>query len=53
MWYALFDENDKNMQQTCSETRSLFHKILRIRKLRICSYGQILTANLLINAKIL
>ena len=28
-----------------------FHKTLRIRKLRICSYGQILTINLLINCK--
>ena len=28
-----------------------FHKTLQIRKLRICSYGQILTVNLLINCK--
>ena len=28
-----------------------FHKTLRIRKLRICSYGQILTRNLLITCK--
>ena len=28
-----------------------FHKTLRICKLRICSYGQILTVNLLINCK--
>ena len=28
-----------------------FHKTLQIRKLRICSYGQILTINLLINCK--
>ena len=31
--------------------RGLFHKTLRIRKLPICSYDQILTLNLLINAK--
>ena len=29
----------------------LFHKTLRIRKLRICSYGQILTVNLLVNCQ--
>ena len=29
----------------------LFHKTLWIRKLRICSYGQILTVNLLINCQ--
>ena len=29
----------------------LFHKTLQIRKLQICSYGQILTINLLINCK--
>ena len=28
-----------------------FHKTLQILKLRICSYGQILTVNLLINCK--
>ena len=28
-----------------------FHKTLWIRKLRICSYGQILTVNVLINCK--
>ena len=33
-------------------TRGLFHKTLRICKLWICSYGQILTVNLLINEKI-
>ena len=32
-------------------TRGQFHKTLRIRKLWICSYGQILTVNLLINWK--
>ena len=30
---------------------SLFHKTLRIRKLRIYSYGQILTVNLLLFSK--
>ena len=30
----------------------LFHKTLRIRKLRICSYGQILAVNLLVNCLI-
>ena len=34
-----------------SVTRGLFHKTLWIRKLRFCSYGQILTANLLINCQ--
>ena len=34
-----------------SSTRGQFHKTLRIRKLQICSYGQILTLNLLINCK--
>ena len=29
----------------------LFHKTLQIRKLQICSYGQILIVNLLINCK--
>ena len=33
------------------DTRGQFHKTLWIRKLRICSYGQILTVNLLINWK--
>ena len=33
------------------KTRGLFHKTLQIRKLWICSYGQILTVNLLINCK--
>ena len=31
--------------------RSLFHKTLWIRKLRICNYGQILTVNLLVNCQ--
>ena len=35
----------------CSVTRGQFHKTLRIHKLRICSYGQILTLNLLMNCK--
>ena len=33
------------------KTRGQFHKTLWICKLRICSYGQILTVNLLINWK--
>ena len=32
-------------------SRGLFHKTLRIRKLRICGYGQILTVNMLVNWK--
>ena len=39
-----------SIKQVC-HSRSQFHKTLRIRKLRICSYGQILTVNLLINCK--
>ena len=34
-----------------NQTRGQFHKTLQIRKLRICSCGQILTVNLTINCK--
>ena len=39
------------LRQVDNDTRGQFHKTLRIRKLRICSYGQILTINLIINCK--
>ena len=36
---------------TTTTTRGLFHKTLWIHKLRICSYCQILTVNLLVNCQ--
>ena len=33
------------------ESRGLFHKTLWNHKLRICSYGQILTVNLVVNCQ--
>ena len=41
----------KPEQLTLKYFRGRFHKTLRIRKLQICSYNQILTVNLLINCK--
>ena len=46
IWDIKQDYGFKNI-----DTWGLFHKTLWIRKLRICSYGQILTVNLLINCK--
>ena len=34
-----------------TSTRGMFHKTLWIHNLRICSYGQILTVNLLVNCQ--
>ena len=42
---------DSNLATTIWITRGQFHKTLWIRNLRICSYGQILTVNLIINCK--
>ena len=50
-WVQFLKLRIKILMKLGQEPWGLFHKTLQIRKLRIYSYGQILTVNLLINCQ--